>query len=241
MSDDAYEPCDHIDWDLIDKDQTFEWLVHLCEVFNRGEEPDHWITWPEEFLWHSHQTSIPEEHRQMWLHVAALICRSLGITVSGNDISVTGRFGSEFKFEMMPDLSDWGGDIEHPDEYGCVPKELGLGTGNYIPGSRYLCWNCPEGIPTPVGLYSLLLALLDETKVWEYLLDDWLFVECWLCRESHSMHRQEFERAGWMHSDEKPSPIPLYSRLLGMHDNRPHLPGPYYCCYWCGPNAPDHH
>jgi len=26
-----------------------------------------------------------------------------------------------------------------------------------------------------------------------------------------------------------------------MQDNRPHLPGPYYCCYWCGPDAPDHH
>jgi len=25
-----------------------------------------------------------------------------------------------------------------------------------------------------------------------------------------------------------------------MQDNRPHLPGPYYCCYWCGPDAPDH-
>ena len=37
MSDDDYEPMDHIDWDLIDKDHTIEWLVHLCEVFNRGK------------------------------------------------------------------------------------------------------------------------------------------------------------------------------------------------------------
>ena len=37
MSDDDYEPMDHIDWDLIDKDHTIEWLVHLCEVYNRGK------------------------------------------------------------------------------------------------------------------------------------------------------------------------------------------------------------
>jgi hypothetical protein len=43
----------------------------------------------------------------MWLKVIALISQSPGITVSSNDISVTGRFGSEFKIKMMPDLSRW--------------------------------------------------------------------------------------------------------------------------------------
>ena len=239
MSDDAYEPMGHIDWNLIDRDHTIEWLVHLCEVFNRGEESDNWNTWPEDFLWHPHQTTIPEDHRRMWLHVVALICQNPGITVSGNDVFVTGRFSTEFKFEMTPDHSDWVG-IEHPRGDDCVPKELGSDIGNYVPETISLCWDCPEDIPTPVELYSLILALLDETKVWEYLLD-WLFVECWLCRENRPMHRQDFETVGWMHSDENPLATPTYSRLLGIHDNRPRPSGPYYCCYWCGPNAPDHH
>ena len=195
MSNDAYDPPEHIDWDYWetqgeDAFENFEWLVHLCEVFNRpipkptfsllnwkenpfdsiDEVPD---PWPEDYIWSSNHTSIPEEHRQMWLHVAALICRSPGITVSGNDISVTGRFGTEFKFEMMPDLSDWN-EIEHPHGDDCVPEELHhllTKYGNYIPENIPLCWDCPRGVPTPVGLYSLLLAILDETKVWEYLLD----------------------------------------------------------------------
>ena len=232
MSDDAYEPMDHIDWDLIDKDHTFEWLVHLCEVFNRGEEPDHYITWPEDYLWNSNHTSIPEEHRQMWLHVAALICRSPGITVSGNDVSVTGRFGTEFKFEMMPDLSDWN-EIEHPQGVDCVPEELHhllkeprtvvingervLSNENYVPETVYLCWECPRGIPTPVGLYSLLLAMLDETKVWEYLLD-YIAAECWACHDTGFLHRDQF-----------PSDLTINPS------------GGLYLCFWCGPDAPEQH
>ena len=240
MSDDAYEPLEHIDWDLIDKDHTFEWLVHLCEVFNRGEGPDHWIDWPGEFLWHPHQISIPEEHRQMWLHVAALICRSPGITVSGNDISVTGRFGTEFKFEMMPDLSDWN-DIEHPQGADCVPEELHhllTKYGNYIPENIHLCWDCPGGVPTPVGLYSLLLAILDETKVWEYLLD-YIATECRGCHDTGFHHREDYLR--------QPGCAP--GSLVGWDQFRPPYPSVkededsknYYLCYWCGPNAPDHH
>ena len=239
MSDEAYNPVEHIDWELVDKDHTFEWLVHLCEVFNRNEETDDWAIWPEDFLWHPHQISIPEEHRQMWLNVIFLIFNKHEITISGNKISVIGKFGSEFKFEMMPDLSDWVG-IEHPQGANCIPEEMGLDDGDYIPDGFELCWDCPEGIPTPVGLYSLIIALLDETKAWDYLLS-WHFVECWICRENRPMQRQEFERVGWMYSDEESSAIPAYSRILGSLDKRPRAPGPYYCCWWCGPNAPDHH
>ena len=32
MSEDEYDPWDHIDWDL--DFETFEWLVHLCDLFN---------------------------------------------------------------------------------------------------------------------------------------------------------------------------------------------------------------
>ena len=273
MSDDAYEPMDHIDWDLIDKDHTIEWLVHLCEVFNRpipkptfpllnwkenpfdsiDEVPDQWITWPEDYIWSSNHTSIPEEHRQMWLHVAALICRSPGITVSGNDISVTGRFGTEFKLEMKPDLSDWN-EIEHPHGDDCVPEELHhllkeprtvvingervLSNENYIPETVYLCWECPRGIPTPVGLYSLLLAMLDETKVWEYLLD-YIATECRGCHDTGFHHREDYLR--------QPGSAP--GSLVGWDQFRPPYPSVkededtknYYLCYWCGPDAPDHH
>jgi hypothetical protein len=238
MSDDAYKPVDHINWELTDKDHTFEWLVHLCEVFNRNERQQFSI-WPEDYLWRSHQISIPEEHRMMWLNVIFLICNKHEITISGNNISVIGKFGSEFKFEMMPDLSDWVG-IEYPLLPNCVPEELGSDNDNYIPGNIELCWDCPQGISTPVGLYSLIWALLDESKAWEYLLD-WCFVECWLCRESHPMHSQEFERVGWMHSDENSSATPAYSRTRGSLDKRPRSPGSYYCCWGCGPNAPNHH
>ena len=247
MSNDAYDPSDHIDWDLIDKDHTIEWLVHLCEVFNRpipkptfsflnwkenpfdsiDKAPNQWITWPEDYLWSSNHTSIPEEHRQMWLHVAALICRSPGITVSGNDISVTGRFGSEFKIKMTPDLSRWY-ELEHPHGDDCVPEELHhllkeprtvvingervLSNENYIPETVYLCWNLPRGISTPVGLYSLLLAMLDETKVWEYLLD-YIATECRGCHDTGFHHRED------------------YLRRPGR------APGDLYLCFWCGPDA----
>ena len=276
MSNDAYDPSDHIDWDLIDKDHTIEWLVHLCEVFNRpipkptfpllnwkenpfdsiDEVPDQWITWPEDYLWSSNHTSIPEEHRQMWLKVIALICQSPGITVSGNDIfvpgrfgpetvlsndiSVTGRFGSEFKIKMMSDLSDWS-EIEHTQGADCVPEELHhllKEYGNYIPENVYLCWNSPIGTPSPVGLYSLLLAMLDETKVWEFLLD-YIDTECRECHDGGFLHRADYLRqpgrapgslVGWNRF------VPLYSSVKEDEDTKN-----YYLCYWCGPNAPDHH
>ena len=101
MSDDAYEPMDHIDWDLIDKDHTIEWLVHLCEVFNRGKVANQWTNWPEDFFWEFPLSAITEENGPMWLRLAALIHQNPGITVSGNDISVTGRFGSEFKLSLI--------------------------------------------------------------------------------------------------------------------------------------------
>ena len=268
MSNDAYDPSDHIDWDLIDKDHTIEWLVHLCEVFNRpipkptfpllnwkenpfdsiDEVPDQWITWPEDYLWSSNHTSIPEEHRQMWLKVIALICQSPGITVSGNDIfvpgrfgpetvlsndiSVTGRFGSEFKIKMTPDLFRWY-ELEHQHGDDCVPEELHhllkeprtvvingervLSNENYIPETIYLCWESPKGTPTPVGLYSLLLAMLDETKVWEYLLD-YIAAECWACHDTGFLHRDQF-----------PSDLTINPS------------GGLYLCFWCGPDAPEQH
>ena len=232
MSDDAYEPWEQIDWDLIDKDHTFEWLVHLCEVFNRGKETNQWTYWPEDFFWEPPLSTITEEHGQMWLHVAALICQSPGITVSSNDISVTGRFGSEFKIKMMPDLSDWN-EIEHPQGVDCVPEELHhllkeprtvvingervLSNENYIPETIYLCWRSPKDTPTPVGLYSRLLAMLDETKVWEYLLD-YLPAECWGCHDT-----------GFLHRDQLPSDLTIDPS------------GGLYLCFWCGPDAPEHH
>ena len=269
MSDDDYEPMDHIDWDLIDKDHTIEWLVHLCEVFNRGKVANQWTNWPEDFFWELPLSTITEEHGQMWLHVAALICQNPGITVSytpntvpgrfgpetvfSNDISVTGRFGSEFKIKMMPDLSDWN-EIEHPQGVDCVPEELHhllkeprtvvingervLSNENYVPETVYLCWECPRGIPTPVGLYSLLLAMLDETKVWEYLLD-YIATECRGCHDTGFHHREDYLR--------QPGSAP--GSLVGWDQFR--LPYPsvkededtknYYLCYWCGPDAPDHH
>ena len=295
MSDDAYEPSEHIDWDLVDEDHTFEWLVHLCEVFNRGEEPDHYITWPEDYLWNSNHTSIPEEHRQMWLHVADLICRSPGITVSENGVSVTGRFGTEFEFEMKPDLSGWGriDPFRRPDRYGRIPirivsDEIEIsqkGNPVEVPEELHhllcledllhgkdqsdrdlleaheilvladetsisLCWRSPEGIPTPVGLNSLLLAMLDETKIWEYLLD-WLYVECWNClslshdgRGGAPLRREHFEEEGRIHSDEN-NESPYIARLISEfplvpvwpNDPEPSKyygevrpPGPYYFC-----------
>ena len=240
MSDDAYEPMDHIDWDLIDKDHTFEWLVHLCEVFNRGKEANQWTYWPEDFFWEPPLATTPEEHGQMWLHVAALICQSPGITVSSNDISVTGRFGSEFKIKMMSDLSDWN-EIEHSQGADCGPEELHhllKEYGNYIPENVYLCWDSPIGTPSPVGLYSLLLAMLDETKVWEFLLD-YIDTECRECHEGGFLHRADYLRqpgrapgslVGWNRF------VPLYSSVKEDEDTKN-----YYLCYWCGPNAPDHH
>ena len=240
MSDDAYEPMDHIDWDLIDKDHTFEWLVHLCEVFNRGKEANQWTYWPEDFFWEPPLSTITEEHGQMWLHVAALICQSPGITVSSNDISVTGGFGSEFKIKMMSDLSDWN-EIEHSQGADCVPEELHhllKEYGNYIPGNVYLCWDSPIGTPSPVGLYSLLLAMLDETKVWEFLLD-YIDTECRECHDGGFLHRADYLRqpgrapgslVGWNRF------VPLSSSGKEDEDTKN-----YYLCYWCGPNAPDHH
>jgi len=240
MSDDAYEPWEQIDWDLIDKDHTFEWLVHLCEVFNRGKAANQWTYWPEDFFWEPPLSTITEEHGQMWLHVAALICQSPGITVSSNDISVTGRFGSEFKIKMMSDLSDWS-EIEHTQGADCVPEELHhllKEYGNYIPETVYLCWNLPRGISTPVGLYSLLLAMLDETKVWEYLLD-YIATECRGCHDTGFHHREDYLR--------QPGRAP--GSLVGWDQFRPPHHSVeededtknYYLCYWCGPNAPDHH
>ena len=240
MSDDAYEPIAHIDWDLIDKDHTIEWLVHLCEVFNRGKEANQWTYWPEDFFWEPPLSTITEEHRQMWLHVAALICQSPGIAVSSNDISVTGRFGSEFKIKMMSDLSDWS-EIEHTQGADCVPEELHhllKEYGNYIPENVYLCWDSPIGTPSPVGLYSLLLAMLDETKVWEFLLD-YIDTECRECHDGGFLHRADYLRqpgrapgslVGWNRF------VPLYSSVKEDEDTKN-----YYLCYWCGPNAPDHH
>ncbi len=232
MSDETYEPMDHIDWDLIDKDHTIEWLVHLCEVFNRGKVANQWTNWPEDFFWEPPLSTITEEHGQMWLHVAALIFESPGITVSGNDISVTGRFGTEFKLEMKPDLSDWN-EIEHPHGDDCVPEELHhllkeprtvvingervLSNENYIPETIYLCWRSPKDTPTPVGLYSLLLAMLDETKVWEYLLD-YIAAECWACHDTGFLHRDQF-----------PSDLTINPS------------GGLYLCFWCGPDAPEQH
>ena len=240
MSNDAYDPSDHIDWDLIDKDHTIEWLVHLCEVFNRGKEANQWTYWPEDFFWEPPLSTITEEHGQMWLHVAALICQSPGITVSSNDISVTGRFGSEFKIKMMSDLSDWS-EIEHTQGADCVPEELHhllKEYGNYIPENVYLCWDSPIGTPSPVGLYSLLLAMLDETKVWEFLLD-YIDTECRECHDGGFLHRADYLRqpgrapgslVGWNRF------VPLYSSVKEDEDTKN-----YYLCYWCGPNAPDHH
>ena len=240
MSDDAYEPWEQIDWDLIDKDHTFEWLVHLCEVFNRGKEANQWTYWPEDFFWEPPLSTITEEHGQMWLHVAALICQSPGITVSSNDISVTGRFGSEFKIKMMSDLSDWN-EIEHSQGADCVPEELHhllKEYGNYIPENVYLCWDSPIGTPSPVGLYSLLLAMLDETKVWEFLLD-YIDTECRECHDGGFLHRADYLRqpgrapgslVGWNRF------VPLYSSVKEDEDTKN-----YYLCYWCGPDAPDHH
>ena len=240
MSDDAYEPWEQIDWDLIDKDHTFEWLVHLCEVFDRGKETNQWTYWPEDFFWEPPLSTITEEHGQMWLHVAALICQSPGITVSSNDISVTGRFGSEFKIKMMSDLSDWS-EIEHTQGADCVPEELHhllKEYGNYIPENVYLCWDSPIGTPSPVGLYSLLLAMLDETKVWEFLLD-YIDTECRECHDGGFLHRADYLRqpgrapgslVGWNRF------VPLYSSVKEDEDTKN-----YYLCYWCGPNAPDHH
>ena len=240
MSDDAYEPWEQIDWDLIDKDHTFEWLVHLCEVFNRGKETNQWTYWPEDFFWEPPLSTITEEHGQMWLHVAALICQSPGITVSSNDISVTGRFGSEFKIKMMSDLSDWN-EIEHSQGADCVPEELHhllKEYGNYIPENVYLCWDSPIGTPSPVGLYSLLLAMLDETKVWEFLLD-YIDTECRECHDGGFLHRADYLRqpgrapgslVGWNRF------VPLYSSVKEDEDTKN-----YYLCYWCGPDAPDHH
>ena len=219
MSEDAYEPMDHIDWDLIGKDHTIEWMVHLCEVFNRGKAANQWTNWPEDFFWEPPLSTITEEHGQMWLHVAALICQSPGITVSSNDISVTGRFGSEFKIKMMPDLSDWN-EIEHPQGVDCVPEELHhllKEHGNSIPETVYLCWRPPKDTPTPVGLYSLLLAMLDETKVWEYLLD-YIAAECWGCHDTGFLHRDQF-----------PSDLTINPS------------GGLYLCFWCGPDAPEQH
>ena len=256
MSDDDYEPMDHIDWDLIYKDHTIEWLVHLCEVFNRGKVANQWTNWPEDFFWEPPLSTITEEHGQMWLHVAALISQNPGITVSythntipgrfgpvpvfSNDISVTGRFGSEFKIKMMPDLSDWA-EIEHPQGVACVPEELHhllKEHGNYVPETVYLCWECPRDTPTPVGLYSLLLAMLDETKVWEYLLD-YIATECRGCHDTGFHHREDYLR--------QPGSAP--GSLVGWDQFRPPYPSVkededtknYYLCYWCGPNAPDHH
>ena len=52
MSEDEYDPWDHIDWDL--DFETFEWLVHLCDLFNVNEhgerEVDGWTVWPDEFF-----------------------------------------------------------------------------------------------------------------------------------------------------------------------------------------------
>ena len=240
MSDDAYEPWEQIDWDLIDKDHTFEWLVHLCEVFNRGKEANQWTYWPEDFFWEPPLSTITEEHGQMWLHVAALICQSPGITVSSNDISVTGRFGSEFKIKMMSDLSNWN-EIEHSQGADCVPEELHhllKEYGNYIPENVYLCWDSPIGTPSPVGLYSLLLAMLDETKVWEFLLD-YIDTECRECHDGGFLHRADYLRqpgrapgslVGWNRF------VPLYSSVKEDEDTKN-----YYLCYWCGPDAPDHH
>ena len=240
MSNDAYDPLDHIDWDLVDKDHTIEWLVHLCEVFNRVKAANQWTYWPEDFFWEPPLSTITEEHGQMWLHVAALICQSPGITVSSNDISVTGRFGSEFKIKMMSDLSDWS-EIEHTQGADCVPEELHhllKEYGNYIPETVYLCWNLPRGISTPVGLYSLLLAMLDETKVWEYLLD-YIATECRGCHDTGFHHREDYLR--------QPGRAP--GSLVGWDQFRPPHHSVeededtknYYLCYWCGPNAPDHH
>ena len=167
------------------------------------------------------------------LHVAALICQSPGITVSSNDISVTGRFGSEFKIKMMSDLSDWN-EIEHSQGADCVPEELHhllKEHENYVPETVYLCWECPRGIPTPVGLYSLLLAMLDETKVWEYLLD-YIATECRGCPDTGFHHREDHLRqpgcapgslVGW---DQFRQP---YSSVKEDEDNTP-----YYPRYWCG-------
>lgn len=191
MSEDEYDPWDHIDWDL--DFETFEWLVHLCDLFNVNEhgerEVDGWTVWPDD--WEVAPLSdIPARQRQSWLYVSALVSRSPGIIVSGNEVCVSGRFGSEFKFEMMPNLSDWFC-LEHPH---CVPEELGSG---YVPDSISLCWNCPEEVSFPICLYALLLALLDETKVWEYLTD-YSILRCSGCGDTAAIHNNEHEADVWI-------------------------------------------
>jgi hypothetical protein len=141
---------------------------------------------------------------------------------------------------MMPDLSDWN-EIEHPQGVDCVPEELHhllKEHGNYIPETVYLCWECPRGTPMPVGLYSLLLAMLDETKVWEYLLD-YIATECRGCHDTGFHHREDYLR--------QPGRAP--GSLVGWDQFRPPYRSVeededttnYYLCYWCGPDAPDHH
>jgi len=231
MSDESYNPIDHINWDLVDKDHTVEWVFHLCELFN-SEEEGKWSVWPEDFLWCSHQTSIPEENKAMWLVVASLIVQNPNITVSGNEISVTGRYGSQFKFEINSNYTNWSvidALLPNAEEHH-----------EFIPGNIPLCMDIPDDTPFPVGLYSLILALLDETKAWEHL-NDWVFVECWICREIRPKHRTDFQRLGWVFDGQNMSVVPHYSRVMASLNSRPHRPGRYECCFWCGPNAPDHH
>ena len=152
---------------------------------------------------------------------------------------MAGRFGSKFKFQIMSDFTDWTV-IEASRDDDSVPKEIGSGPEGFVLGNTPLCLDRPDGVPFPTGLYSLLLTLMDETKTWEYLLD-WVFVDCWICREVQTKHRTDFERQGWVFDGEDTSIVPDWSMVMGSLDRRARPAGRYHCCYWCGPNAPDHH